>query len=148
MDNEIIPHPNIKMDVLITIYGCLFLVGVIGNGALAVTLWWGRGSKSPLLLGLIIADFFVCCLSGPITAALYTLPTNSAAWLVIAQFMQIGFSIITARIRYFDIFKVLTFEALRSQSNKVKFILIIVSSSGIIYTPLDLTCGPFELCAR
>ncbi|XP_057667997.1 substance-K receptor [Diorhabda carinulata] len=76
------------MDIFVTIYGCLFLIGVVGNGTLAVTLWWGRGSKSPLLLGLIIADFFVCCLSGPITAALYTIPSDSPVWLIIAQFMQ------------------------------------------------------------
>ncbi|KAJ8930860.1 hypothetical protein NQ314_016279, partial [Rhamnusium bicolor] len=90
------------MDIMITIYGCLFLIGMVGNGTLAVSLWWGRGSKSPLLLGLVVADFFVCCLSGPITAALYTLPPNSTAWLLVAQFMQclehvyIHFSIIVS----------------------------------------------------
>ncbi|CAG9855059.1 unnamed protein product [Phyllotreta striolata] len=79
---------RLTMEVLIAIYGVLFLVGVIGNGALAVTLWWGRGSKSPLLLGLIIADFFVCCLSGPITALLYTLPPDSTGWNLTATFIQ------------------------------------------------------------
>ncbi|XP_050497447.1 endothelin receptor type B isoform X1 [Diabrotica virgifera virgifera] len=76
------------MDSLVTIYGCLFFVGVIGNGTLAVNLYWGRGSKSPLLLGLIIADFFVCCLSGPITAATYSMPPDSPVLIVAAQYLQ------------------------------------------------------------
>lgn len=78
------------MDALITIYGILFLLGIIGNGALAFSLWWGRGSKSPLLMGLIAADFFVCCLSGPITAVLYVVPPDSIYWLTLAQFMQVS----------------------------------------------------------
>lgn len=77
------------MDALITIYGLLFLLGILGNGALAFSLWWGRGTKSPLLMGLIAADFFVCCLSGPITATLYVIPPDSPYWLTLAQFMQV-----------------------------------------------------------
>lgn len=78
------------MDAFLTIYGLLFLLGIIGNGALAFSLWWGRGTKSPLLMGLIVADFSVCCLSGPITATLYAVHSDSSYWLTIAQFMQVS----------------------------------------------------------
>nr|CAI5859071.1 unnamed protein product [Callosobruchus analis] len=39
-------------------------------------------------MGLVVADFFVCCLSGPLTAVLYSLPYSSTVWLLIAQFVQ------------------------------------------------------------
>lgn len=78
------------MSSLLTLYGLLFLLGIIGNGTLAFSLWWGRGSKSPLLMGLITADFLVCCLSGPITATIYAIPANSPYWINLAEFMQVN----------------------------------------------------------
>ncbi|CAH1999419.1 unnamed protein product [Acanthoscelides obtectus] len=39
-------------------------------------------------MGLITADFFVCCLTGPLTAVLYSLPYSSAIWFIIAQYVQ------------------------------------------------------------
>ncbi|XP_044256671.1 somatostatin receptor type 4 [Tribolium madens] len=78
------------MDYLITIYGCMFLVGVLGNGTLCLTLCCGPGAKtrSPLLFGLIFADLLVCCLSGPVTAALYVLSNWTQTWKYIALFIQ------------------------------------------------------------
>lgn len=79
------------MDYLITIYGCMFLVGVLGNGTLGLTLCCGPGAKtrSPLLFGLIFADLLVCSLSGPVTAALYVLSNWTQTWRYIALFVQV-----------------------------------------------------------
>ncbi|RZC42057.1 galanin receptor type 3 [Asbolus verrucosus] len=78
------------MDYLISLYGCMFLVGVLGNGSLGLTLCCGPGAKtrSPLLFGLIVADLLVCCLSGPITAALYVLSSWTQTWWHVALFIQ------------------------------------------------------------
>ncbi|KAF5294479.1 hypothetical protein FQR65_LT01605 [Abscondita terminalis] len=78
------------MDYITSLYGCIFLVGLLGNGSLGLTLCCGPGAKarSPLLLGLVAADFFVCCLSGPVTVALYLTSTSSQPWLRIALFVQ------------------------------------------------------------
>ncbi|XP_068917071.1 galanin receptor type 3 isoform X2 [Tenebrio molitor] len=78
------------MDYLISLYGCMFLVGVLGNGSLGLTLCCGPGAKtrSPLLFGLIVADLLVCCLSGPVTAALYVLTSWTQTWRHVALFVQ------------------------------------------------------------
>ncbi|XP_022915564.1 galanin receptor type 3 [Onthophagus taurus] len=78
------------MDYIVSLYGCMFLVGVLANGTLGLALCTGPGAKSrsPLLLGLVAADFCVCCLSGPITAALYTITTWTQSWSNIAIFLQ------------------------------------------------------------
>ena len=79
------------MDYLPSLYGCMFLVGVLGNGSLGLTLCCGPGAKSrsPLLFGLIVADLLVCCLSGPITAALYVLSSWTQTWRHVALFIQV-----------------------------------------------------------
>lgn len=79
------------MDFVLTVYGCMFLVGVLGNGSLGLTLCCGPGAKtrSPLLFGLIVADLLVCCLSGPITAAFYVITFTSQLWYRIALFIQV-----------------------------------------------------------
>lgn len=79
------------MDYLVSLYGCMFLVGVLGNGTLGIALCSGPGAKhrSPLLLGLVAADFCVCCLSGPVTAAIYMITSWSESWFHIASFIQV-----------------------------------------------------------
>lgn len=69
----------------------MFLVGVLGNGSLGFALCCGPGarSRSPLLLGLITADLLVCSLSGPVTAALYTLTSWTQTWYHAALFVQV-----------------------------------------------------------
>ncbi|XP_031335415.1 C-X-C chemokine receptor type 2 [Photinus pyralis] len=78
------------MEYITSLYGCMFLVGLLGNGSLGLTLCCGPGAKarSPLLLGLVAADFLVCCLSGPVTAAIYVTSTLSQTWLRVALFVQ------------------------------------------------------------
>ncbi|KAK9889869.1 hypothetical protein WA026_008671 [Henosepilachna vigintioctopunctata] len=78
------------MDYLLSIYACIFLIGVVGNGILGLTLCCGPGvkSRSPLLFGLILADLLVCSLSGPLTAALYVLSPWTQTWFHIALFVQ------------------------------------------------------------
>lgn len=80
------------MDYILSIYGCIFLLGVLGNGSLGLALSSGPGGKnrSPLLLGLVAADFFVCCLSGPVTAVIYAVSTLSSSWFDIALFLQVN----------------------------------------------------------
>lgn len=81
------------MEYLPGLYGCMFLVGLMGNGSLFASLCLGPGprARSPILLGLVAADFLVCSLSGPATAALYIVPHENwtQPWLRIAQFMQV-----------------------------------------------------------
>lgn len=87
-----IPPPVInEMNFLLSAYGCIFLVGVISNGSLGLALCCGPGAKtrSPLLLGLITADLLVCGLSGPVTAALYTVSSWTQTWHQIAFFIQV-----------------------------------------------------------
>ncbi|XP_018331570.1 uncharacterized protein LOC108741301 isoform X2 [Agrilus planipennis] len=78
------------MDYLTSFYGCVFFMGLMGNGCLVLMLCCGRGARmrSPLLLGLVFADLFVCCLSGPITAARYVITTWTQPWERLAIFMQ------------------------------------------------------------
>ncbi|XP_065166075.1 5-hydroxytryptamine receptor 7 isoform X2 [Atheta coriaria] len=78
------------MDYILSLYGCVFLVGVLGNGSLGLALCSGPGAKnrSPLLLGMVAADFFVCCIAGPVTAATYAVSSWSNVWWRIAQFLQ------------------------------------------------------------
>lgn len=80
------------MDYIISIYGCVFLTGVLVNGSLGLALCNGQGAKnrSPLLLGLVAADFFVCSLAGPITAVIYAVSTWRQSWLIVAYFIQVS----------------------------------------------------------
>lgn len=79
------------MDVLLSIYGCMFLIGVLSNGSLGLALCCGPGARtrSPLLLGLIAADLVVCGISGPVTAALYVVTSWSHTWRHVALFFQV-----------------------------------------------------------
>lgn len=79
------------MDALLSIYGCMFLVGVLGNGSLGLALCCGPGARtrSPLLLGLIAADLVVCGVSGPVTAALYAITNWNQTWKHVALFFQV-----------------------------------------------------------
>ena len=79
------------MDYLVSLYGCVFLIGVLGNGTLGIALCSGPGARnrSPLLLCLVAADFLVCCISGPVTAAIYAVTSWAESWLCIATFVQV-----------------------------------------------------------
>lgn len=81
----------VRMDLIISIYGCVFLMGVLSNGSLGIALFTGPGSKnrSPLLLGLVAADFFVCCMAGPVTAASYAISSLTQSWARITTFAQV-----------------------------------------------------------
>lgn len=94
------------MEYIISLYGCMFLLGLLGNGSLGLTLCCGPGARfrSPLLLGLITADFFVCCISGPITAALYVITTWNQLWLQVALFAQVNFAVFHGLYLYSKIF--------------------------------------------
>lgn len=79
------------MNVILTLYGCIFFAGVLGNGSLGLALCCGPGARtrSPLLLGLIAADFMVCAVSGPVTAALYSATKLNEKLKRFALFFQV-----------------------------------------------------------
>lgn len=77
------------MEILIIFYGCLLLIGVVGNGMLAISVWYGRGSRSPLLICLIAADFSVCCISGPVTAAFYAQTERTSVFICATKILQV-----------------------------------------------------------
>ncbi|CAH0561909.1 unnamed protein product [Brassicogethes aeneus] len=79
------------MEFIVSIYGCLFFIGFLANGLLGLKFVCGPGGQTtnPFLYGLIIADLFVCGLSGPATLIVlddhHTLSQN---WLIFTNFIQ------------------------------------------------------------
>lgn len=80
-----------RMDYIFSLYGCVFLLGVLGNVIIGVSLTSGTGgrNRNPLLLGLVTADFLVCCLSAPVTAVLYAISSITYTWSRTAVFFQV-----------------------------------------------------------
>lgn len=95
------PPLRTELLVLVSLYGVVLVVGVVGNSMVAVVLCTQQTARmrNNLMLSVCVSDLLVCALSGPLAAASNTYHN---VWMLshiackLTAFLQVRISVFTS----------------------------------------------------
>lgn len=112
------PLLGVELLVLVSLYGIVLVVGVVGNSMVAVVMCTQQTARmrNNLMLSVCVSDLLVCALSGPLAAASNTYHN---VWMLshiackLTAFLQVRITASASRLVYNCIF------IIPKRSNKV-----------------------------
>jgi hypothetical protein len=99
------PLLGVELLVLVSLYGIVLVVGVVGNSMVAVVMCTQQTARmrNNLMLSVCVSDLLVCALSGPLAAASNT---YHSVWMLshiackLTAFLQVRITASVSRLIY------------------------------------------------